>query len=203
MYLAPTPTNTDLNWLILLAGKCITNGGLDPNKPCIFPWYYSHDTVPKLYTACADPAGSGYNWCPTEVVDGTYVSGSGKWGECDVTLPECNALGTPNPPLIDYPQYVKYTRCLTEFDTSIEDYGASEGTLASSTDIEPCRTLCAEKGSASFRFQTSTKKCFCPDHYSSTVVEAGAVSGTTSCLGGSKKFLFTSIHSALLFLQKS
>ena len=180
-----TPACTDLqyNWLILLAGKCITNAGNEPNKPCIFPWYYSHDTVPKLHTACADPNGSGYNWCPTEVVDGTYISGSGHWGKCDVDLPECNAIGTPNPPLTDYPQYVKYTRCNTDFNTTLEGKSNTpDDTMTLDTDIEPCRLLCAEKGSPGFVFSSNSKGCYCVNNYV-TSSHAYYTSGTTSCYG--------------------
>ena len=77
---------------VLLADQCITTGGLDPNKPCVFPWYYSRDTVPKLYTACASPDGDARKWCATELTDGKYVSGSGKWGYCNEDLPACNNI---------------------------------------------------------------------------------------------------------------
>ena len=71
----------------------MTTDGDDPNKPCIFPWYYSRDPVPTLYIACDNPDADVKNWCPTEVVNGTYVSGSGKWGYCNEDLSECNIKG--------------------------------------------------------------------------------------------------------------
>ena len=49
---------------------------------------------PSQYTACANPYGDiRGDWCPTELIDGMYISGSGKWGLCDVDLPECTEAG--------------------------------------------------------------------------------------------------------------
>ena len=76
------------------------NPGQSPgqeNKPCMFPWYYSKDTVPKLYAACASPDGDPRNWCPTELTDGKYISGSGKWGYCNEDVPACKIKGEVKP----------------------------------------------------------------------------------------------------------
>ena len=70
--------------------QCITNGGKQPGKACIFPWKY--DNTPEVYHGCANPptAKSIKPWCPTVVTDGIYVSGSGNWGFCNMTNPECS-----------------------------------------------------------------------------------------------------------------
>ena len=67
---------------------CLTSGGEDPGKLCIFPWFYPSNGV--NYTGCAnphnDPRGA---WCPTEVnEDGEFgTNSSGKWGYCSNNCP--------------------------------------------------------------------------------------------------------------------
>ena len=73
--------------MFLLPGQCQTTGGDDPNKQCIFPWRYNNE--PTLYYGCANPDNSAGNWCPTGLTDGKYISGSGKWGFCNMALPGC------------------------------------------------------------------------------------------------------------------
>ena len=62
----------------------------DPDKPCIFPWGFA-ETMHN-YEGCVNPDGDeGGNWCATEVDhNGMYVSGSGKWGYCNIDhCPHC------------------------------------------------------------------------------------------------------------------
>ena len=70
--------------LVLFEGQCITEGGDDPGKLCVFPWKYSKYPTTE-YKGCAnpddDPRGS---WCGTELTDGEYIYGSGKWGFCNI-----------------------------------------------------------------------------------------------------------------------
>jgi len=69
--------------------QCITNGGQQPGKACMFPW--KNQGQPEVYYGCANPDGSDGPWCPTELsADGSYVRGSGKWGYCDMANWECS-----------------------------------------------------------------------------------------------------------------
>ena len=49
-------------------------------KPCLFPWtFYGLENIP----GCANPDDDeGGDWCPTELVDGRYISASGNYGFC-------------------------------------------------------------------------------------------------------------------------
>ena len=80
-----TAPNISLTDLVLLAGRCITEGG----QPCVFPWKYHDD--PTEYKGCANPDGGTGPWCATELTDGKYISDSGKWGYCN--LDSCNQTG--------------------------------------------------------------------------------------------------------------
>ena len=62
--------------------KCITTSGDDAGRPCIFPWYLND--APELYQGCS-LVNSDQEWCPTELTNGSYISGSGKWGYCDMS----------------------------------------------------------------------------------------------------------------------
>ena len=79
MFTLGLPTN--------VPGQCITTSGDQPNRPCIFPWKYSK-TGSVVYNGCSGPLGDS-PWCPTELTDGTYISGSGKWGYCDMAVSNC------------------------------------------------------------------------------------------------------------------
>ena len=75
-----------------LAGQCLTESGRgrDRDKPCIFPWKYRNE--PTVYYGCANPnSDSGGEWCATGLSDGKYIRWSGKWGYCDMSVPECAA----------------------------------------------------------------------------------------------------------------
>ena len=56
-------------------------------KPCIFPWSCGNE---ENIQGCANPDNDFDNWCPTELVNGRYISGSGNYGFC--TSPECQAF---------------------------------------------------------------------------------------------------------------
>ena len=56
---------------------CVTKGGPDPNKPCVFPF----NDRGISYNKCTSGTSGGKPWCPTEVdKNGYYLTG--KWGEC-------------------------------------------------------------------------------------------------------------------------
>ena len=59
--------------------RCITTGGPDANKTCIFPFTYKG----KIYTNCTlDGDSSGGSWCSTLVDEsGNHVGGQ-HWGTC-------------------------------------------------------------------------------------------------------------------------
>ena len=74
--------------MFLVPAQCGTTGGDDPNKLCIFPWRYNNQ--PTVYYGCANPDNSAENWCPTRVTGNRYITGSGKWGNCNTALPGCD-----------------------------------------------------------------------------------------------------------------
>ena len=56
---------------------CHTNGGADPNKPCVFPFNYNGIN----YTSCTTVENNGIHWCSTEVdANGNHVGV--QWGNC-------------------------------------------------------------------------------------------------------------------------
>ena len=61
--------------------KCMTDGGADPNKPCIFPLKFNGGTH---YACIWDPMdSSAAAWCSTKVDDqGNHIGGQGNWGNC-------------------------------------------------------------------------------------------------------------------------
>ena len=60
--------------------ECLTNGGADPNVPCVFPFIFNDIT----FTECID-ASHGL-WCST-AVDSEGVHVSGQWGYCSSGCP--------------------------------------------------------------------------------------------------------------------
>ena len=60
---------------------CRTIGGMEPNRPCVFPFSYKNIE----YTSCTTIENDGTLWCSTEVDgNGNYIER--KWGNCG---PEC------------------------------------------------------------------------------------------------------------------
>ena len=59
---------------------CITNGGPEIGKPCVFPYIYNNVS----HSTCTIK-DSQVQWCYTEV-DSNGVGVWGKWGNCS---PEC------------------------------------------------------------------------------------------------------------------
>ena len=62
--------------------ECLTNGGADPNVPCVFPFIIDGIT----YNECiVDQYGPR---CSTAVdSSGNHISGQGKWGFCGPGCP--------------------------------------------------------------------------------------------------------------------
>ena len=59
---------------------CRVMDSYDQEKPCIFPWSFKdHHNMDGCLNPSNHPGGS---WCPTEIVNGAYVSGSGNYGLC-------------------------------------------------------------------------------------------------------------------------
>ena len=46
-----------------------------------------------MYNGCANPKGGTEPWCPTVLIDGIYIDGSGKWGLCNMNLSSCKQKG--------------------------------------------------------------------------------------------------------------
>ena len=64
---------------------CLTNGGPDPNKPCMLPFTYNGIT----YTSCTSVLNYGIDWCSTEIdAYGNHVGM--KWGNCGTGCPAGN-----------------------------------------------------------------------------------------------------------------
>ena len=78
-----------VDYLDLDTVTCVTSNGI----PCLFPWTF--DDRPTVYDGCAEPdkpdEGSRGLWCPTGLIDGNYIRGSGTWGFCDKD--SCNLTG--------------------------------------------------------------------------------------------------------------
>ena len=75
-----------VDYLDLDTVTCVTRQGI----PCLFPWTF--DDKPTVYDGCAEPdEGSLDLWCPTGLIDGNYIRGSGTWGFCDKD--SCNLTG--------------------------------------------------------------------------------------------------------------
>ena len=55
---------------------CKTNGGIQPNVPCVFPFRYGL----RIYMTCITKDHDA-PWCPTQTdLNGNYLNG--KWGNC-------------------------------------------------------------------------------------------------------------------------
>ena len=90
-FLITTKLHNIFHFFLAAKPKAPTSGCFTVNgTPCIFPWTYSADG--DNYQGCANPdSDSGGPWCPTGVDDnGIYISGSGKWGYCNLDIcPHC------------------------------------------------------------------------------------------------------------------
>eukprot|EP00092_Neocalanus_flemingeri_P045430 GFUD01050759.1.p1 GENE.GFUD01050759.1~~GFUD01050759.1.p1 ORF type:complete len:228 (+),score=24.58 GFUD01050759.1:2-685(+) len=79
---------------------CVTEGGPQPNRPCIFPFRYGGVT----YNSCTT-ADLGQPWCSTATyTNGSHISGLGQYGLCTTTCPggkqnteSCVTKGGPQP----------------------------------------------------------------------------------------------------------
>ena len=63
--------------------NCVTNGGPDPDKACVFPFMYKG----VQYDECTSE-GSNTKWCPTQVNAFGYGYGAAygnRWGHCACT----------------------------------------------------------------------------------------------------------------------
>ena len=66
-------------FLKIFLGKCTTESGPEPGRPCIFPFIYNGVTYKECTSADWDQP-----WCSTEVNDNqNHVAG--KWGNCKTT----------------------------------------------------------------------------------------------------------------------
>ena len=64
-------------------GFCITTGGPNPGKPCIFPFTFKGVT----YNGCA-PEVKSETWCSTKVdKNGKHVTGQSEYGVCSNSCP--------------------------------------------------------------------------------------------------------------------
>jgi subtilisin family serine protease len=80
--------DSTVNGVVTETVPCITNGGLDNNAPCQFPFEYKG----RVYWSCItldDPDGSP--WCSTKTKydyrSKEYVHLTGHWGHCSSTCP--------------------------------------------------------------------------------------------------------------------
>ena len=66
---------------------CETDGGANPNRPCIFPFRFKG----KSYNTCTLKDAEYTNnkaWCSTQVDKfENHISGQGKWGNCGQGCP--------------------------------------------------------------------------------------------------------------------
>ena len=67
---------------LVVKNHCITNGGPEVNKPCVFPFLYDRrdGLLPYWHSFCTNK-DSEKCWCYTEV-DSNQVGVHGKWGYC-------------------------------------------------------------------------------------------------------------------------
>ena len=67
------------------APECFTNGGANPNKPCIFPFTWNG----AIYRGCPiDPDDENQRWCSTKVdANGLHIQGQDQWGHCSPSCP--------------------------------------------------------------------------------------------------------------------
>ena len=73
---------------ILLDRFCITVGGADPGKSCVFPFTTNDGATHTECTTKGNPPDDPNPWCSTLTYEnGTHVGGQGKWGHC---APECH-----------------------------------------------------------------------------------------------------------------
>ena len=75
----------------LCKARCITTGGPDLGKRCVFPFTYNG----RQYRGCTlVGVNDGIPWCSTLTdARGIHVSGQGKWGKCSA---ECNRDASKN-----------------------------------------------------------------------------------------------------------
>ena len=66
-------------FLKIFLGKCTTESGPEPGRPCVFPFIYNGVTYKECTSVDWDQP-----WCSTEVTDNqNHVEG--KWGNCKTT----------------------------------------------------------------------------------------------------------------------
>ena len=64
------------------SGKCGTDGGADPNKPCIFPFKF-RGVIHNACTKEGNKPGETKYWCSTKTnSNGCHIGGQGNWGWC-------------------------------------------------------------------------------------------------------------------------
>ena len=60
--------------------KCVTTGGGNTGKPCVFPFIYNG----KKHNNCAWRKAERKPWCSTKVVNGRHVAHQAEWGYCSL-----------------------------------------------------------------------------------------------------------------------
>ena len=68
--------------------ECLTTGGGNTGKPCIFPFKFHG----KKYHHCTWKKGEDKPWCSTKVTNGHHVGHEREWGFCNSHCPI-----SPNP----------------------------------------------------------------------------------------------------------
>ena len=65
--------------------ECLTKGGANPNKPCVFPFTWNG----AIYSGCpVDPDDENERWCSTKVdANGLHLQGQDQWGHCSASCP--------------------------------------------------------------------------------------------------------------------
>ena len=89
--------------LLVFVEECRTTpSSSDPNKPCVFPFYYGGVT----YTTCTSVANNGVLWCCTK-----GFKNGGKWGVCGESCPKEGKSNLRNTHIdVDMSQYYAYCR---------------------------------------------------------------------------------------------
>ena len=59
------------------SSKCLTSGGRDPGKVCVFPFRWRG----IMFYGCTREGRDG-EWCPTEIHGGNMTTVDGRWGYC-------------------------------------------------------------------------------------------------------------------------
>ena len=75
-----------INYLFLFPKGCNTNGGDDPNVPCVFPFVYNGIT----YNECTDVDNGGVSWCATYTISVLFSTDQyvlGHSGNCEDSCP--------------------------------------------------------------------------------------------------------------------